>query len=416
MGTTTSTTYYDTGLVAGTQYCYTVAAYDNSGNVSAQSTSTCATTAKTGDLTAPSLPGAVAATAVSSSQINVSWSASTDTGGSGLAGYRVYSSGVLLGTTTATSYAHTGLSAGTQHCYTIAAYDVAGNASAQTAQVCASTVASADITPPSVTLTSPTSGATLSGTITLTASASDNVGVTRVEFYADGMALGSATVAPYSISYDTTSTSNGSHTFGSKAYDAAGNWSTSVNINANTSNTASLSAQCLLSLRFGGTMANWDAAFPTATRMDRSGNVIVAGYFRNNCNLGGGTVTSLGAEDCFIVKYSSTGGFVWSRRFGSTGGDAIYGMALDSSDNVVVVGTFNGSVDFGGTLLTSAGSADIFVAKYSTTGGLLWANASAEQARRNVRAWPWMPLIIFSSPAVMASMEPRWISEADHSP
>src|SRR5204862_8055450 len=121
----------------------------------------------------------------SSSQINLSWNAATDSGGSGLAGYIVYRSGVQIGTTAGTSFSSTGLSPSSTYCYTVAAYDNAGNTSGQSAQACATTFAASDTVPPSASLTAPSSGATVSGTITLSANASDNVGVTRVEFYCD---------------------------------------------------------------------------------------------------------------------------------------------------------------------------------------------------------------------------------------
>ena len=84
-----------------------------------------------------------------------------------------------------------------------------------------------DTTPPTVSLTAPAHGATVSGTITLSANASDNVGVTRVEFYRDGVLVISDTTSPYSTSFDTTTVTNGSHSFFAKAFDAAGNVATS---------------------------------------------------------------------------------------------------------------------------------------------------------------------------------------------
>src|ERR1041384_2997621 len=86
-----------------------------------------------------------------------------------------------------------------------------------------------DNTSPTAALTSPTNGATVSGTLTLSGTASDNVGVTRVEFYRDATnLLGTVTTAPYSWSFNTTTIPNGSHSFTCKAYDAAGNVGTSA--------------------------------------------------------------------------------------------------------------------------------------------------------------------------------------------
>ncbi|MBI2819399.1 MAG: hypothetical protein HYX73_05410, partial [Acidobacteria bacterium] len=56
---------------------------------------------------------------------------------------------------------------------------------------------------------------------------------------------------------------------------------------------------------------------------------------------------------------------IWSRRFGSTSFDSGYGVAVDGNGNAVVTGAFNGTVDFGGGGLTSAGGGDIFVVKLS---------------------------------------------------
>ena len=89
------------------------------------------------DATAPSVPASLTATAVSSTQINLSWNASNDN--VGIAGYRVSRNGNVLTTTTATSYQNTGLTAGTTYTYTVAAYDAAGNFSAESAPAAATT-------------------------------------------------------------------------------------------------------------------------------------------------------------------------------------------------------------------------------------------------------------------------------------
>jgi hypothetical protein len=139
LGTTTGTTYTDSGLTAGSLHCYRIMAYDNAGNTSA-STLVCATT--TGDTTVPAAPSGLTALVNSSSQITLSWNPTTDFGGSGLAGYEVHRGAVILGTTTGTTYTDSGLTAGSLHCYRIMAYDNAGNTSASTL-VCTTTLGSA---------------------------------------------------------------------------------------------------------------------------------------------------------------------------------------------------------------------------------------------------------------------------------
>src|SRR5438094_6579003 len=102
------------------------------------------------DTTAPSVPTGLTAAAVSSSQINLSWTASSDN--VGVSGYRVFRGGTQIATTSTTSYANTGLSPSTTYSYTVAAYDAAGNLSAQSSSASATTPAPPDITPPSVTI------------------------------------------------------------------------------------------------------------------------------------------------------------------------------------------------------------------------------------------------------------------------
>ncbi|MEO7251240.1 MAG: Ig-like domain-containing protein, partial [Arenimonas sp.] len=87
------------------------------------------------------------------------------------------------------------------------------------------------------TVTAAESGA--SGTITLSATASDNVGVTNVEFYVDGVLKGADASTPYSLALDSTTLSNASHSLVAKAYDAAGNIGTSTAVGFTVSNTVS---------------------------------------------------------------------------------------------------------------------------------------------------------------------------------
>jgi len=100
------------------------------------------------------------------------------------------------------------------------------------------TVVSSDITPPTVAITAPTASATVSGSISVSAAASDNVGVAGVQFKLDGANLGAEdTVAPYSILWDTTTAVNGPHTLTAVARDAAGNTATSTPVNVTVSTT-----------------------------------------------------------------------------------------------------------------------------------------------------------------------------------
>src|SRR5262249_38901304 len=96
-----------------------------------------------------------------------------------------------------------------------------------------------DATPPTVSMTAPANATTVSGSVTVSATASDNVGVVGVQFLLDGVNLGAEdTASPYSVTWNTTSASNGSHTVSARARDAAGNSSTaSVTVTVNNPDT-----------------------------------------------------------------------------------------------------------------------------------------------------------------------------------
>jgi hypothetical protein len=93
-----------------------------------------------------------------------------------------------------------------------------------------------DTSAPAVSLTSPSNGSTVTGTINITASAQDNVAVNKVEFYIAGKAVSSVSASPYNYAWDTTTVGNGSYQLAAKAYDAAGNVGTSPTITVTVSN------------------------------------------------------------------------------------------------------------------------------------------------------------------------------------
>lgn len=137
IGSSATTSYADNTVSGYTTYSYQVAAYDAATNVSAASS---AVNVSTPDSIVPTTPTGLSATAASSSRINLSWAASTDSGGSGLAGYRVYRGGSQIATTSVTSYSDTGLPMTTTYSYTVMAYDNATNTSGQSNTASATTM------------------------------------------------------------------------------------------------------------------------------------------------------------------------------------------------------------------------------------------------------------------------------------
>ncbi len=149
-----------------------------------------------------------------------------------------YADGQLIGTASSAPYQvnwNTATASKPNLGLTAKAYDAAGNVTiSQGVNV---TIQQPDTVPPTVSLTAPADGATVSGSaVTLGASASDDVGVSKVEFYRGSTLIGSATTSPDQLSWDTTSVANGSYGLTAKAYDAAGNTATSATVNVTVSN------------------------------------------------------------------------------------------------------------------------------------------------------------------------------------
>lgn len=123
-------------------------------------------------------------------------------------------------------------------------------------------------------------------------------------------------------------------------------------------------------IRFGG-VGN-DA--PSAVTVDPQGNVYVVGAFENKMGFGADTLTSVGGSDIFILKFTAGGDYLWSRRAGGPGNDVANAVALDPSGNVYVGGVFRDSVRFASLpWLYSAGGTDMCIAQYTPDGTAQWS-------------------------------------------
>ena len=102
------------------------------------------------------------------------------------------------------------------------------------------TVAPADTTAPTVSIANPLSGSTVSGTVTVNANASDNVGVSRVDLKVNGTVVATDSSGPYSFAWDSKGVANGMNSLVAVAYDAAGNVASSAAVSVNVSNTTAV--------------------------------------------------------------------------------------------------------------------------------------------------------------------------------
>jgi hypothetical protein len=114
-----------------------------------------------------------------------------------------------------------------------------------------------DTTPPTTSITSPAPGATVSGTVNVTANANDDVGVSRVELYADGALVGTDTSSPYSVAWNTATVGNGGHALQTRAFDAAGNAGSSTVVNVTVSNATGGGGELIVNGGFEGSSSPW---------------------------------------------------------------------------------------------------------------------------------------------------------------
>src|SRR5256885_1599062 len=210
IATTTTTSFTHSGLVPGslvpgTTHNYRVSAFDAVPNHSPWTDPPVSVTMLPPDTTAPSTPTEILVSAVSSSQINLSWAPSTDN--VKVTRYIVRRDGVRVATPVSTSYADIGLSAATTYSYTVAARDAAGNISPYSTSVSVTTASAADTTTPSAPTGLTAAAAGSSGANLSWSASTDDVGVTGYIVRRNGVQVatpGSTSYADAGLSAATT--------------------------------------------------------------------------------------------------------------------------------------------------------------------------------------------------------------------
>ncbi len=119
-----------------------------------------------------------------------------------------------------------------------------------------------------------------------------------------------------------------------------------------------------------------DVASRIAT--DSNGNIYVIGYYSSTVlALGSITLTNSGSDDIFLVKYDSFGNVLWANSIGNGSEDHGYSVAVDKKGNVLLTGSFYGSIKFGAiVLINNTSHSNVFIAKYDPTGKAIWAKKS----------------------------------------
>jgi len=317
---------WNTATAGAGSHTLTARARDAAGNTTTSATVTVTvpdTSAPTVSISAPAngatVSGVVSVTAAAADNV-------------GVAGVQFLVDGANLGAEDTSSpysvsWSTTTVSNGS-HTLTAVARDAAGNTTTSAAIVV--TVQNADITAPAVSLTAPAGGATVSGTIAVTATASDNVGVAGVQFLLDGVNLGAEdTTSPYAISWDSATAPNGSHTLTARARDAAGNTTTSAAVVVTVQNVDTTAPTVSLTAPANGASVTGTVTVSASA----SDNVGVAGvqFLLDGVNLG--------AEDT-----SNPYAVSWNTATASIGTHTLAAVARDAAGNTTTSATITVTV------------------------------------------------------------------------
>ena len=127
---------------------------------------------------------------------------------------------------------------------------------------------------------------------------------------------------------------------------------------------------------------------PTLLATDISGNTIVVGSFTSTLTIGTSTLTSAGANDIYIIKYSYNGQVLWSKKISGTGEDMAKSVTTDNYGNIYIVGTFASTqLTFAtGITLSKTGTSNLFIAKYDATGTSIWARTGTSSGQESATA------------------------------
>jgi hypothetical protein len=275
-----------------------------------------------------------------------------------VAGVRFLLDGAALGAEdTSAPYAVSWNTAGAAvggHALSAIARDPAGN----TTTSASVTVTVPDTAAPTVSLTAPGPGATVSGNVTVSATAADNVGVAGVQFRLDGANLGAEdTTAPYAVTWQTTTAANGAHALTAVARDAGGNTATAAAVNVTVSNAGFASGDVFVAIVDGtvqwrspngtlrGTLTSAHDGQASSAAFDAAGRLYVPHWWGR----------AQGAPGNAVVRFDGSGSFLGP--FGSGYSSNPSSITFDGAGNVYV-----GQADDSGDILKFGPSGNLLAA------------------------------------------------------
>ena len=217
--------------------------------------------------------------------------------------------------------------------------------------------AAVDTTPPTVSMTAPANGATVTGSaVTVSATASDNVAVGSVQFLLDGTPLGSPIAqTPYTMTWDSTTVANGSHTLSARATDTAGNTATSTPVTVTVSNAAPSG------IIVDATVSK-DGSGPVSAAITTSapGELLLAFVGSDGIGSQTATVTGAGLTWTLVKRTNTQGGDseIWSARATAqlSSAPVTATQSLSGYDESLTVVAFQGAAGTGAAAGASASS------------------------------------------------------------
>ena len=245
----------------------------------------------TPDTVPPTVASTPVATAVTNTGLTLTWAASTDSGGSGLAGYDVFrangTSNVLVGSPASNTLAMSGLAPGTTYSFSVVAFDGAGNrASASPAVTVTTTTTPVDTSPPTTPGVPTASAVTSTGVSLAWAASTDNVGVTRYRVYRGTTLLATVPTTTYAVTGLSPSTG---YQFSVVAVDAAGNTSAASAPVAVTTAPAPTGSSCQITY----VTNDWNTGFSANVTVRNTGTAALSSWTLAFAFPGGQQITQI---------------------------------------------------------------------------------------------------------------------------
>jgi hypothetical protein len=259
------------------------------------------------------------------------------------------------------------------HTISVVATDTAGNSTTSAGVTVTVNNTTKDTTPPTVTLISPAAGATVSGTVAVTATATDNVSVATVQFQLDGANVGAIdNAAPYGYLWDSTKTTNGSHSLRAIATDGAGNSTASASVTVTVNNTIKDTTPPTVAITAPANGAKVSGTIAVSANATDNVSVASVQFLLDGASVGAALLASPYSYSWDTTKTSNGSHLLTAIAKDGAGNSATSAAVTVSVNNATTPQTFTIS----GTLSPSAGGSGATVTLSGASGATTTANSA----------------------------------------